>query len=131
MSVLINFLLQNTNLVSILSKICPNFAGHDWQDWHISQNLLIYIALKWSIPCWSLTDCTFTFPDEIDILGYGSGQSDTDDHSSIESGSDGFTGAAKRLVLNSSSLDCLWGWQSPVIQDRMDVCYDINDDQIC
>ena len=29
-SVLINFLLQNTNqnLVSVLSKICPNFAGH-------------------------------------------------------------------------------------------------------
>ena len=26
-SVLINFLLQNTNLVSVLSKICPNFAG--------------------------------------------------------------------------------------------------------
>ncbi|CAC5414245.1 max-interacting protein 1-like [Mytilus californianus] len=45
--------------------------------------------------------------DEIDILGYGSGQSDTDDHSSIESGSDGYTGAAKRLVLNSSSLDSL------------------------
>jgi hypothetical protein len=30
MSVLINFLLQNTNLVSVLSKICPNFAGHVW-----------------------------------------------------------------------------------------------------
>ena len=28
MSVLINFQLQNTNLVSVLSKICPNFAGH-------------------------------------------------------------------------------------------------------
>ena len=28
MSVLINFLSQNTNLVSVLSKICPNFAGH-------------------------------------------------------------------------------------------------------
>ena len=28
MSVLINFPLQNTNLVSFLSKICPNFAGH-------------------------------------------------------------------------------------------------------
>jgi hypothetical protein len=28
MSVLNNFLLQNTNLVSVLSKICPNFAGH-------------------------------------------------------------------------------------------------------
>jgi hypothetical protein len=26
MSVLINFLLQTTNLVSVLSKICPNFA---------------------------------------------------------------------------------------------------------
>jgi hypothetical protein len=32
MSVLINFLLQNTKLVSVLSKIGPNFAGHDWQD---------------------------------------------------------------------------------------------------
>jgi hypothetical protein len=28
MSVLINFLLHNTNLVSILGKIYPNFAGH-------------------------------------------------------------------------------------------------------
>ena len=28
MSVLINFLLQNTNLESVLSKFCPNFAGH-------------------------------------------------------------------------------------------------------
>jgi len=28
MSVLINFLLQNTNLVSVLIEICPNFAGH-------------------------------------------------------------------------------------------------------
>ena len=28
MSVLINFLLQNTNLVSVLGKICPNLAGH-------------------------------------------------------------------------------------------------------
>ena len=28
MSVLINFLLQNTNLVSVLSKTCPNFGGH-------------------------------------------------------------------------------------------------------
>jgi len=28
MSVLINLLLQNTNLVSVLSKICPNIAGH-------------------------------------------------------------------------------------------------------
>ena len=28
MSVLINFLLQNTKLVSVLSKICQNFAGH-------------------------------------------------------------------------------------------------------
>ena len=28
MSVLINFLLQNTNLVSVLSKIYLNFAGH-------------------------------------------------------------------------------------------------------
>ena len=40
MSVLINFLLQNTNLVSVPSKICPNFAGHVWQDWHISQTLI-------------------------------------------------------------------------------------------
>jgi len=30
MSVLINVLLQHTNLVSVLSKICPNFAGHVW-----------------------------------------------------------------------------------------------------
>ena len=41
MSVLINFLLQNTNLVSVLNKICPNFAGHVWQDKHISRTLLL------------------------------------------------------------------------------------------
>jgi hypothetical protein len=40
MSVLINFLLQNSNLASVLSKICPNFAGHVWQDWQISWTLL-------------------------------------------------------------------------------------------
>ncbi|XP_052252677.1 max dimerization protein 1-like [Dreissena polymorpha] len=41
--------------------------------------------------------------DEIDIIGYGSGNSDIDDHSSIESGSsDGFTISAKRIRLNSS-----------------------------
>jgi hypothetical protein len=39
MSVLINFLLQNTNLVSVLS---PNFAGHVWQDWLILRTLIIY-----------------------------------------------------------------------------------------
>jgi hypothetical protein len=27
MSVLVNFLLQNTKLVSVLGQICPNFAG--------------------------------------------------------------------------------------------------------
>jgi hypothetical protein len=27
MSVLINFLTQNTNLVSVLTKICPNLGG--------------------------------------------------------------------------------------------------------
>ena len=32
MSVLINFVLQNTNLVSVLIKISPNFAGHIRQD---------------------------------------------------------------------------------------------------
>ena len=32
MLALINFLLQNSNLVSVLSKICPNFAGHVLQD---------------------------------------------------------------------------------------------------
>jgi hypothetical protein len=47
MSVLINFLLQNTNLVSVLIKICPNFAGHVWQDWHISRTL------------WWLPNCLF------------------------------------------------------------------------
>jgi hypothetical protein len=35
MSVLINFLLQNTNLVSVLwlCKICPSFAGHILNGW--------------------------------------------------------------------------------------------------
>jgi hypothetical protein len=37
MSVLINFLLQNTNFVSVLIKICPNFAGHIWQDWQFCE----------------------------------------------------------------------------------------------
>ena len=39
-SVLINFLLQNTNLVSVFGKICPSFAGHVWQDRHISRTLM-------------------------------------------------------------------------------------------
>jgi hypothetical protein len=45
MSVLINFLLQNTNFMSVLSKICPNFVGHVWQDWQISRNLWLLNAL--------------------------------------------------------------------------------------
>ena len=40
MSVFIHFLLQNTNLVSVLTKIFLNCAGHVWQDWHISWNLI-------------------------------------------------------------------------------------------
>jgi hypothetical protein len=32
MSVLINFLLQNTNLVLVLGEISPDFAGRAWQD---------------------------------------------------------------------------------------------------
>jgi hypothetical protein len=51
MSVLINYLLQNTNLVSVLSKICPNFAGHVWQDWHISRTLTgIEVFQKKNLP---------------------------------------------------------------------------------
>jgi hypothetical protein len=48
MSVLNNFLLQNINLVSVLSKICPNFTGHVWQDWHISRTLASenYLAIS-------------------------------------------------------------------------------------
>ena len=42
MSALINFLLQNTNLVSVLSKILPNFAGHVWQDWQTSWTLELH-----------------------------------------------------------------------------------------
>ncbi|XP_045190367.2 max dimerization protein 1-like [Mercenaria mercenaria] len=46
--------------------------------------------------------------DEIDIIGYGSGTSDTDDHSSVESGSsDGYTISAKRIRLNSSYSESL------------------------
>jgi hypothetical protein len=41
MSVLINFLSQNPNLVSVLSKIFPNFDSHVWQDWRISRPLVI------------------------------------------------------------------------------------------
>ncbi|KAK3881373.1 hypothetical protein Pcinc_014182, partial [Petrolisthes cinctipes] len=37
---------------------------------------------------------------EVDILGYASNQSDTDDHSSIQSsGSDGVTLSTRRLTL--------------------------------
>ena len=49
MSVLINFLLQNINLVSVLSKICPSFAGHVWQDWHISLTLIVLFMLSLSL----------------------------------------------------------------------------------
>ena len=45
MSVLINFLLQNTKLVLVLSKICPNFAGHVWQDWQISWTRILFAML--------------------------------------------------------------------------------------
>jgi hypothetical protein len=45
MSVLINFLLQN--LVSVLSKICPNFAGHVWQDSVWTYKFRELWLLKW------------------------------------------------------------------------------------
>lgn len=46
--------------------------------------------------------------DEIDIIGYGSGTSDTDDHSSIEGAtSDFFTISPKRIRLNSSYSESL------------------------
>jgi hypothetical protein len=35
----VNLLLQNTNLVSVLRKFCPNFAGHVWR---ISRTLKNY-----------------------------------------------------------------------------------------
>lgn len=40
----------------------------------------------------------FLFVDEVDILGYGSSPSDTDE----SCGSDGYSVDSKRLVLNSS-----------------------------
>lgn len=46
--------------------------------------------------------------DEIDIMGYGSATSDTDENSSVESSSsDGFTIAVKRVRLNSSYSESL------------------------
>ena len=70
MSVVINFLLQNTNLVSVLSKICINFAAHVWQDWPISWTLIfhsyIYICVwylsycKWPNYMFCLHDILFT-----------------------------------------------------------------------
>ena len=48
------------------------------------------------------------FSDEIDIIGYGSGTSDTDDHSSVEgSSSDNLRIAVKRVRLNSSYSESL------------------------
>jgi hypothetical protein len=48
MSVFIHFLLQNTKLVSVLNKICPNFAGHVWQDWQISRTLCLISFNLWN-----------------------------------------------------------------------------------
>ncbi|OWF49474.1 max-interacting protein 1-like [Mizuhopecten yessoensis] len=45
--------------------------------------------------------------DEIDILGYGSGQSDTDDHSSIESSSSDYYTNSKHIGYNPSPLESL------------------------
>lgn len=47
----------------------------------------------------------FLFVDEVDILGYGSSPSDTDE----SCGSDGYSVDSKRLVLNSSPFsESLW-----------------------
>jgi hypothetical protein len=40
MSVIINFLLQNTNIVSVLTKTFPNFTEYVWQDWRILRTLV-------------------------------------------------------------------------------------------
>jgi hypothetical protein len=46
-SVLIQFILPNTNLVSVLSKICLNFAGHVWRiSWTCICNLCMFLAMK-------------------------------------------------------------------------------------
>ena len=47
MSVFINFLLLNINLVSVLNKICPHFDGHVWQDWQTSWTLVK--GNKWTL----------------------------------------------------------------------------------
>ena len=71
MSVLINFPLQNTNLVSFLSKICPNFGGHVWQNWKISWilslNNIIWFPHK-EIIHWILT---YLYIENFFILGAG------------------------------------------------------------
>ena len=64
MSFLIKFLLQNTNLVSVLSKICPNFAGRVWQDWHISRTLLnryIFVMLELFRHCFVMYESIINF----------------------------------------------------------------------
>ena len=81
MLVLINFLLQNINLVSIHSQICPDFAGHVWQDWHISWTLLyinykMYYNVTWKKGCLFFfifhnsggIDCLFPFSYRVSIL---------------------------------------------------------------
>jgi len=60
--------------------------------------LIVYRYTVTYVPCF----CVLS--DEIDIIGYGSGTSDTDDHSSVESGSsDGYTISAKRIRSTISS----------------------------
>ena len=45
MSVLINFYCKIPILCQSLAKICPNFTGHVWQDWHILR-FLWFICLN-------------------------------------------------------------------------------------
>ena len=57
MSVFINFLLKNANLVSVLSNVCQHFACHVWQDWRVSwTHDYLKPASKHSTEWWVLLD---------------------------------------------------------------------------
>ena len=69
---------------------------------------LLAIVYHGIFACNVFIPISFVVSDEIDIMGYGSATSDTDDHSSVESSSsDGFTIAVKRVRLNSSLSESL------------------------
>ena len=91
-------------------SICPlSLAKNEDVQISLKQYCVVLLSLE-------LHSCRFCVADEVDVLGYGSSTSDTDDHSSINSNSSdgGCTVSTRRLNIS----DTLWLTSDPPLVAR-------------